>query len=45
MPSEDTKSLEFNQYQKPECVIESTDGCKNNPGNSFPTKVSIVLLL
>ena len=51
MPSEDTKILEFNQYQKSheapftiyadlECLIEKTDGCKNNPQNSFTTKVS-----
>ena len=44
MPSEDTKILEFNQYQKSdkalfiiyadlECLIEKIDGCKNNPGN------------
>ena len=42
MPSEDTKILEFNQYHKPdkvpfntyavpECLIDKTDGCKNNP--------------
>ena len=42
MPSGDTKILEFNQYQKSdkapfiiyadlECIIEKTDGCKNNP--------------
>ena len=41
MPSEDTKIIEFNQYQKSdkapfiiyadlECIIEKTDGCKNN---------------
>ena len=51
MPSEDTKILEFNQYQKPdkapfiiyadfECIIEKIDGCKNNPENSSPKKVS-----
>ena len=51
MPSEDTKILEFNQYQKsdkvpfviyadPEFSIEKTDGCKNNPENSSTTKVS-----
>ena len=51
MPSENTKILEFNQYQKPdkapfiiyadlECIIEKIDGCKNNPENSFTTKVS-----
>ena len=45
MPSEDSKILEFNQYQKSdkapfiiyadlECLIEKTDGCKNNPENS-----------
>ena len=44
MPSEDTKILEFNHYQKSdkalfiiyadfECIIEKTDGCKNNPEN------------
>ena len=48
--SEDTKILEFNQYQKPdrapfviyadlECVIGKIDGCKNNPENSSTTKV------
>ena len=42
MPSEDTKILEFNQYQKSdktyftlyadfECIIENIDECKNNP--------------
>ena len=51
MASEDTKILEFNQYQKYdkapfviyedlECIIEKIDGCKNNLGNSFKTKVS-----
>ena len=51
MPSEDTKILEFNQYQKSdkgplilyanlECIIEKTDGCKNNPENSSTTNVS-----
>ena len=51
MPSEDTKILEFNQYQKSdkatsiiyadlECLIEQIDGCRNNPQNSFATKVS-----
>ena len=50
MPSEDTKILELNEYQKSvktpfviyadlECLIEKTDGCKNNPENSFTTKV------
>ena len=44
MPSECTKTLEFNQYQKSvkapfiiyadlECILEKTDGCKNNPKN------------
>ena len=52
MPSEDTKILEFNQYQKSdkapfiiyadlECLIEKIDGCKNNPENSYSTKVNI----
>ena len=51
MPSEDTKILEFNQYQKYdkapfiiyadlECIIEKTDRCKNDPENSSTTKVS-----
>ena len=51
MPSEDTKILEFNQYQKSdnapfityaylECIIVKIDGCKNNPENSCTTKVS-----
>ena len=51
MPSEDTKTLEFNQHQKPdkapfiisaefECLIEKIDWCKNNPQNLFTTKVS-----
>ena len=51
MSSEDTKILEFNQYQKSdkapfviyadlESIIEKTDGCKNNPQNSSTTKVS-----
>ena len=50
MPSEDTKILEFNQYQKSdkvpfviyadlECLIEKIDGCKNSPENSFTAKV------
>ena len=44
IPSEDTKLLDFNQYQKSdkvsfiiyadlECLIKTTDGCKNNPEN------------
>ena len=51
MPSEDTKILEFNQYQKSdkapfiiyanlEFIIEKIDGCKSNSENSFTTKVS-----
>ena len=50
MPSEDTKVLEFNQYQKSdkapfigysdlECITENIDVCKNNPENSSTTKV------
>ena len=50
MPSEDTKMLKFNQYQKSdkapfiiyadlECIIGKIDGCKNNPKNSSTTKV------
>ena len=42
MPSEDTKILEYNQYQKSDkalfiiyadikCLIEKIDGFKNNP--------------
>ena len=48
---DDTKILEFNQYQKSnkapfiiyadlEYIIEKTDGSKNNPENSSATKVS-----
>ena len=44
MPSEDTKILEFNQNQISvkapiitfadlQCIIEKTNGCKNNPEN------------
>ena len=51
MPSEDTKILEFNQYQKSdktlymiftdlECLIKNIDGCKKNSENPFTTKVS-----
>ena len=51
MPSENTKILEFNQYQKfdkapfvfyadLECLIEKIDGCRNNPENSSTAKVS-----
>ena len=49
MHSEDTKILEFNQYQKYdtapfiiyadlECLKEKIDGCKNNPGKSSTKK-------
>ena len=49
MPSQDTKILEFNQYQKfdkapfiiyadLECLKEKVDGCKNNLKSSFITK-------
>ena len=47
MPSEETKNLEIKQYQKfiiyadLECLIEKIDGCKNNPENSYSTKVNI----
>ena len=51
MSFEDTKILEFNQYQKSNkapfiiyadlaCIIEKIDGCKNNPENSSTAKVS-----
>ena len=52
IPPEDTKTLEFKQYQKYYkapciiyadlecCIIEKIDGCKNNPKNSSTTKVS-----
>ena len=51
MPFDDTKILEFNQYQKSdkapfiiyvdlECIIENIDGCKNCPQNSSTTKVT-----
>ena len=51
MLSEDTKILKFSQYQKsdkasfiiytdPEGIIQKIDRCKNNPKNSFTTKVS-----
>ena len=52
MPFEETKMLEFKQYQKfgkktlfdiyanVECIIEKIDGCKNNPENSYTTKAS-----
>ena len=48
---QDTKILEFNQYQKSdrapfiiyadlESLIEKIGGCKNNPENSSTTKIS-----
>ena len=51
MLSEDTKILEFNQYEKSDkapfivyadlkCIIEKNDGCKSSPKNSSTTKVS-----
>ena len=51
MLSEDTKILEFNQYQKSykapfiiyadlERIIEKIDRCKNNPENSSTANVS-----
>ena len=51
MLSADTKILEFNQCQKSdqapfiiyadlECMIEKIDGCKNNPEDSYSSKVS-----
>ena len=51
MPSEDTKILEINQYQKYdtapfiiyadlECIIEKIYGCKNNPEELSTPKVS-----
>ena len=50
MPSEHTKILEFNQYQKPvkgpfiiyedlECLTKNFGECKNNPENSSTSKV------
>ena len=50
MPSKGSKILESNQYQKSDkspfiictclqCLIEKTDGCKNNSEKSFTTKV------
>ena len=49
MLSEGTKKLEFNQksdkvhfiiYADLECILEKTDGCKNNPKNLTTTKVN-----
>ena len=50
MPSEDTRVLEFNKYQKSDkapfiiyvdlkCEKEKIDGCKNNPENLPTAKV------
>ena len=50
MPSEDSKILEYNQYQKSDkapfiiygdlvCLIEKIDGCINNPEKSSTEKV------
>ena len=43
MPSEDTKILQFDQYQKPfiiyadlECLKETIDRCKNNHSIIYP---------
>ena len=52
MPSEDTKILKLNEYEKSdkapfiiyaefECIIEKINGCKNNPENSFTTGFSM----
>ena len=54
MPSEETKILEFNQYQESdkapfifyadlESLIEKIDGYKNNPENSSTAKVDIIV--
>ena len=51
MPFEDTKILEFNQYEKSdkapfiiyadlECRIQKIDGCNHNPESSSTAKVS-----
>ena len=51
MRFEDTKILEYNQYQQSdkapfiiyadlECIIKKIDGCKNNPENSSTKNVS-----
>ena len=51
MPSEDTKMLKFSQHQisdkapvfiyaERECIIEKTDGCKNDTENSSTAKIS-----
>ena len=49
-PFEDTKILEFNQFEKSDkvpfiiytdlkCLIEKIDGCKSNPETSSATKI------
>ena len=51
IPSEDTKTLEFNQYKKSdktpfiiyadlECLIEKIDRCNNNPENLSTLKIN-----
>ena len=44
IPSEDTNQKPdkepFILYADLECIIQKIDGCKNNPENSFTTKVS-----
>ena len=51
MSSENTKILEFNEYQKSdkapfiiyadlECLLGKIEGCKNNPENSSTSNVS-----
>ena len=51
MPSEDNKTLDYNEYQKSDktlfiiyadlgSLIEETYGCKNNPEQFSTTKVS-----
>ena len=50
MSFEDTKTSEFNRNKKSdkapfiiyadlECLVQKIDGCKNNPANSFRSKV------
>ena len=51
LSTEDTKMLQFNQYQEPdkvpfiiyadlECIIENVDGCKNNLEKSSASKLT-----
>ena len=53
MPSEDTKILEFNQYEKYdkapfinlsdlECIIEKIVSCKTNPEKSFTSHLQVI---